>query len=85
MAAPDPKVEPVQNLHLAVPGNEIVDAQDGLRTSQRVELLDRHNARNGAGLACHLVDRNDAIDAAEITAAGTGARLFRGRHQCAPR
>ena len=41
LAAADPQVEAVQNLHLAVAGVQVVDAQMRLVTGQRVELLDR--------------------------------------------
>ncbi len=76
----DAQAEPVQYLHLAVAGMQVVDAQMWIVAGKRVEFIDADIARYFERLARHLLDRDRRRHAAVIAAGAFGAG-----HQLAPR
>ena len=82
LAAPDAKIELMQDFHLAIARTEIVNPQMRLMAGQRVELFDVDITNDRQRLARDLIDGYDGADAAVIAAAPLG---LVGRHQCAPR
>ena len=72
----------MQNLHLAVTGDQPVDSELGLRPGKRGQILRaRSLGGQSLGIPRHIIDgENDLPGAAEL--AGV---FFLFRHQCAPR